>query len=72
VRLASVGLKLPPEIGTKSHTDFAGLFSPVLLAASAREKLVLDREQALIARRTLREDPTYASGAWPHLLKFYG
>ena len=71
-RLASVGLKLPPEIETKSHTDFAGLFAPVLLAASAREKLVLDRELALIARRTLREDPTYASGAWPHLLKFYG
>ncbi len=71
-RLALVGLKLPPEIETKSHTDFAGLFAPVLLAASAREKLALDREQSLIARRTLREDPTYASGAWPHLLKFYG
>jgi len=71
-RLALVGLELPPEIETKSHTDFAGLFAPVLLAASAREKLTLDREQALIARRTLREDPTYASGAWPHLLKFYG
>jgi hypothetical protein len=71
-RLALEGLKLPPEIETKSHTDFAGLFAPVLLAASAREKLALDREQALIARRTLRENPTYASGAWPHLLKFYG
>ncbi|MBK9081155.1 MAG: hypothetical protein IPL88_03270 [Rhizobiales bacterium] len=71
-RLASSGLKLPSEIETKSHADFAGLFAPLLLAASAREKLVLDREQALIARRTLREDPTYASGAWPHLLKFYG
>ena len=70
-RLASIGLKLPPEIETKSHTDFAGLFAPVLLAASAREKLDLDRELALIARRTLREDPTYASGAWPHLVKFY-
>ena len=70
-RLASVGLKLPLEIETKSHTDFAGLFGPVLLAASAREKLELDRELALIARRTLREDPTYASGAWPHLLKIY-
>jgi hypothetical protein len=70
-RLALVGLKLPPEIETKAHTDFAGLFAPVLLAASAREKLVLDREQALIARRTLREDPIYASGAWPPLLKFY-
>ena len=70
-RLVSIGLKLPPEIETKSHTDFAGLFAPVLLAASAREKLELDRELALIARRTLREDPTYASGAWPHLVKFY-
>ena len=37
-RLALNGLKLPPEIETKSHTDFAGLFAPVLLAASAREK----------------------------------
>lgn len=70
--LALLGLKFPPEIEAKSHTDFVGLFAPVLLAASARGKLVLDREQALIARRTLREDPTYASGAWPHLLKFYG
>ena len=70
--LASIGLKLPPEIETKSHTDFAGLFAPVLLAASAREKLVLDRELALIARRALREAPTYVSGAWPHLVKFYG
>ncbi|WP_287206820.1 STY4851/ECs_5259 family protein [Mesorhizobium sp.] len=71
-RLASIGLKLPPEIETKSHADFAGLFAPVLLAASAREKLDLDRELALIARRTLREDPMYVSAAWPHLLKFYG
>jgi hypothetical protein len=71
-RLGLEGLKLPPEIETKSHTDFAGLFAPVLLAASAREKLALDLEQALIARRTIREDPTYASGAWPHLLRFYG
>lgn len=70
--LALDGLKLPPEIETKSHTDFAGLFAPVLLAASAREKLALDREQALIVRRALREDPIYVSGAWPHLLKFYG
>jgi hypothetical protein len=70
-RLASMGLKLPSEIETKSHTDFAGLFAPVVLAASAQEKLALDPEQALVARRTLREDPTYASGAWPHLVKFY-
>lgn len=70
--LALLGLKVPPEIEMKSHTDFAGLFAPVLLAASACGKLVLDREQALIARRTLREEPTYVSGAWPHLLKFYG
>lgn len=71
-RLALLGLKLPSEIETKSHTDFVGLFAPVLLAASAQGKLALDPEQALIARRTLREDPTYASGAWPHLLTFYG
>jgi hypothetical protein len=70
-RLALEGLKLPPEIQEKSHTDFAGLFAPVLLAASAREKLDLNRELALIARRTLREDPTYASGAWPRLVKFF-
>lgn len=70
--LTSAGLTLPLEIETKSHTDFAGLFAPVLLAASAREKLVLDRELALIARRTLREDPMYVSGAWLHLVKFYG
>jgi hypothetical protein len=70
-RLVSIGVKLPSEIENTSHTYFAGLFAPVLLAASAREKLVLDQEQALIARRALREAPTYTSGAWPHLLKFY-
>jgi hypothetical protein len=72
VRLASVGLKLPAEIEAKSHVDFAGLFAPVLLAASAREKLVLERELALLVRRSLREDPVYVSAAWCHLVKFYG
>jgi hypothetical protein len=71
-RLALAGLKLPPDIETKSHTDFAGLFAPVLLAASAQAKLALDRELALIARRTLREDPIYVSAAWRHLVTFYG
>jgi hypothetical protein len=71
-RLASVGLKLPAEIKEKSHVDFAGLFAPVLLAASAQEKLVLERDLALLARRTLREDPVYVSAAWCHLVKFYG
>jgi len=71
-RLTLIGLKIPPEIETKSHMDFAGLFAPMLLAASAREKLVLDPELALIARRTLREDPMYISGSFPQLVKFYG
>jgi hypothetical protein len=71
-RLASAGLKLPLEIETKSHEDFAGLFAPVLLAASARDKLVLERDQELLSRRTLREDPMYVSAAWRHLVKFYG
>jgi hypothetical protein len=71
-RLAVFGLNLPPEIQTKSHADFAGLFAPVLLAGSACGKLVLDRELALITRRTLRENPAYVSGAWRHLIKHYG
>jgi len=71
-RLAAVGLKLPPEIESKSHTDFAGLFAPVLLAGSAHKKLKLDRELALVARRAIREDPAYVSAAWRHLVKFYG
>jgi hypothetical protein len=71
-RLASVGLNLPPEIESKSHADFAGLFAPVLLAASAREKLILEHDQELLVRRTLRENPIYVSATWPHLLTFYG
>jgi hypothetical protein len=70
-RLGLIGLRLPPEIELKSHRDFAGLFAPLLLAASARGKISLDRELALIVRRTLREDPTYVSSAWPHIVKFY-
>lgn len=71
-RLASAGLTIPPEIDTKSHADFAGLFAPVLLAASARDRLVLEPDQELLSRRTLREDPVYVSAAWLHLVKFYG
>lgn len=71
-RLASAGLTIPPEIETKSHSHFAGLFAPVLLAASARGRLVLEHDQELLSRRTLREDPAYVSAAWRHLVKFYG
>ncbi|MFD2185096.1 STY4851/ECs_5259 family protein [Rhodoplanes azumiensis] len=71
-RLSSAGLKLPSEIGAKSHESFAGLFAPVLLAASARGRLTLQGHEMLLVRRVLREDPTYVSAAWRHLLKFYG
>jgi hypothetical protein len=71
-RLVSAGLKLPPEIEAMSHTYFAGLFAPVVLAASAQEKLQMDRDLALLARRTLREDPIYVSASWSHLVRFYG
>lgn len=71
-RLAASRLKLPPEIESAAHSCFAGLFAPVFLAAAARGKLVLDRELSLIIRRALREDPVYVSGAWPHLIRFYG
>jgi hypothetical protein len=70
-RLRSRGLRLPGEIETKSHADFAGLFAPVLLAVSARGRISLDREMALLARRTLREDPAYVSNAWRRLVDFY-
>jgi hypothetical protein len=70
--LTSIGMRIPPEIASKSHVDFAGLFAPILLAGSARGKLMLKRELALMARRTLREDPIYVSAAWHHLVKFYG
>ena len=71
-RLASAGLTIPPEIETKSHSHFAGLFAPLLLAASAQGRLVLEHDQELLSRRTLREDPVYVSAAWRHLMKFYG
>ena len=65
------GLSLPHEITSKSHEDFPGLFAPVLLAASARERLILSEDQGLLVRRTLREDPAYVSAAYWHLLTFY-
>lgn len=70
-RLSMTGLTLPPEIEAKSHASFAGLFAPVLLAASAQGRLTLEDHEMLLVRRTLREDPTYVSAAWQHLLKFY-
>jgi hypothetical protein len=51
---------------------FAGLFAPILLAASAAGKLQLGPEDSLLARRVLREDPAYVTAAWAHLLDFYG
>jgi hypothetical protein len=69
--LNRAGVSLPPEIETKTHQEFAGLFAPVLLAAAARGKVVLDRDQALLVRRTLREDPLYVSASWCRLIKFY-
>lgn len=70
-QMGRAGLALPHEITSKSHQDFPGLFAPVLLAASARERLNLSVDQALLVRRTLREDPAYVSAAYWHLLKFF-
>ncbi len=69
--LASRGINIQEDILSKSHESFAGLFAPVLLALSAHGKLTIDREQALIIRRTLREDPAYVTGAWSHFLDYY-
>jgi hypothetical protein len=65
-----LGLRLPPEIAAVAHADFAGLFAPVLLAASARGELSIESDLALLVRRTLREDPVYVSAAWCRLLDF--
>lgn len=70
--LASRGIKIHEDILSKSHEFFAGLFAPVLLALSVHGKLTINREQALIIRRTLREDPAYVTGAWSHFLDYYG
>ena len=70
--LHAQGLGIPRAIADGvSHTSFAGLFAPVFLAASARGRISLNAEQALLARRTLREDADYVTAAWRHLLKFY-
>jgi hypothetical protein len=69
-QLSAAGIAIHPDIMSKSHEDFAGLFAPLLLAASAREKLVLTRDQALLVRRTVREDPAYVADAYGHLLSF--
>jgi hypothetical protein len=65
-------IAVPQEILTKTHGAFAGLFAPVLLAASARGKLRISNEEALLIRRVLREDPAYVSAAWMHMIDFYG
>ncbi|MCT8992295.1 STY4851/ECs_5259 family protein [Chelativorans sp. SCAU2101] len=69
--LESKGFKLHPEILSKSHEHFAGLFAPVLLALSALGKLRLSQSAMLLVRRTLRSDPQYVTGAWAHFLEFY-
>src|SRR5690606_28667761 len=61
VRLQAYGLPLPAEVASKSHTMFAGLFAPILLAASAAGKLQLGAEDSLLVRRVLREDPAYVT-----------
>jgi len=72
VRLTAKGLKLPPEIQTKSHEWFAGLFAPALLAASARRQWPLEGANLMLVRRALRESPAFVTAAWRHLLQFYG
>lgn len=65
-------IALPKEILTKAHEAFAGLFAPVLLAASAMGMLRISNEEALLIRRVLREDPSYVTAAWIHMIDFYG
>lgn len=69
-QISAKGIAIPQDILSKSHQDFAGLFAPLLLAASAQEKLVMTRDQSLLVRRTVREDPFYVAGAYGHLLSF--
>jgi hypothetical protein len=70
-RLTGLGLSLPKEIMSKAHEMFAGLFAPVLLAAAAAGKMKLSREDMLLIRQVLREDPMYVTSAWPHLLSHF-
>gem|GEM_PF-1573520 len=70
--LSARTIAVPQEILTKTHEVFAGLFAPVLLAASAMGKLRISNEEALLTRRVLREDPAYVSAAWIHMIDFYG
>jgi hypothetical protein len=62
----------PQEFKEVSHEHFSGLFAPLLLSLSACGHLTLDREMALLIRRTLLESPSYVSSAWARLIHFYG
>lgn len=68
---SSLSLRLPPAIASMAHEEHAGLFAPLLLAASAQKRLQLSRELMLLCRRILREDPHYVATAFPHFLSFY-
>ncbi|MCO6409060.1 STY4851/ECs_5259 family protein [Hoeflea alexandrii] len=70
--LSSRKIPIPQEILTKTHELFAGLFAPVLLAASALGKVKISKEDALLIRRVLREDPFYVTATWIHMIDFYG
>jgi hypothetical protein len=71
-RLTGLGLSLPQDLESKAHTMFAGLFAPLLLAAAAAGRMSLTRDDILLIRETLREDPVYVTSAWPHLLTHFG
>ncbi len=70
-RLQNEGVALPPEICAMDHTSHAGLFAPLILAAAARCRMRLSTDIALLARRTMHEDPIYVSQAYRHLLRLY-
>ena len=70
--LSARRISVPQEILTKTHVVYAGLFAPVLLAASALGKVRISNEEALLIRRVLREDPAYVTAAWIHMIDFYG
>ncbi|MFJ5486144.1 STY4851/ECs_5259 family protein [Hansschlegelia beijingensis] len=66
--LTAAGVPIPSEIIGKSHSQLAGLFAPVLLAASTCGLCKLQGEHALLVRRTLRADPGFVTGAWSRLV----
>jgi len=65
------GLRPPSELSRFSANEFDGLFTPLILAASARGLIKIDADLEIPLRISLRESADYVTESYGHFSNFY-